>query len=286
MRNVLNIAKKEFKDLLGDRVLVVISVVLLLYIFLDLWEIYRLLSNGSFDVDFSVNRNDPVAYLAGVAVDQHAYVLARYGALLAIAIGFLSIAGERHSGALSTLVSKPVSRNTIITGKTLGALSFLLCVFTMATLVLAIGLLVICGGRIAPLIGEYLARLPLAIFAALLYVLILYFLSMFMALLVKNYAFSLILSLIAWSIFELVRIYTFGGYIAMFLGDEEGITTLLCSLSPDGIIKNICLDVLTDFSVNVTGCIELMKPMIAKLAIYVIILALITYATFRWRDIE
>ena len=66
------------------------------------------------------------------------------GAILAIAIGFNLISGEKESGSLKSLLSHPVFRDTIINGKALGgmgALGFAMLVMTL----LSIGMLMMLG---------------------------------------------------------------------------------------------------------------------------------------------
>jgi len=65
-------------------------------------------------------------------------------AILAIAIGFNLISGEKESGSLKSLLSHPVFRDTIINGKALGgmgALGFAMLVMTL----LSIGILMMLG---------------------------------------------------------------------------------------------------------------------------------------------
>jgi len=65
-------------------------------------------------------------------------------AILAIAIGFNLISGEKESGSLKSLLSHPVFRDTIINGKALGgmgALGFAMMVMTL----LSIGILMMLG---------------------------------------------------------------------------------------------------------------------------------------------
>ena len=65
-------------------------------------------------------------------------------AILAIAIGFNLISGEKESGSLKSLLSHPVFRDTIINGKALGgmgALGFAMLVMTL----LSIGILMVLG---------------------------------------------------------------------------------------------------------------------------------------------
>jgi ABC-2 type transport system permease protein len=285
MGNTLVVAEKEFKDLLSDRIMLVVIAAFLLYILVDLSHIHNLLGAGFFDKDPNINQDNPAANLAETMLNQITFMLSRYGAILGIAIGFLSISGERHSGALNALVSKPLRRDSIIIGKTIGALGFLVCIFALASIFLTSGLMILASGTIAPVIGEYIVRVPVAIFTALLYTMVFFFLAMLISLLVDNYAFALILSLLAWTVSGLMATYAFSGYIATFLGDEKGIGSLIVSLSPDGMIKNISYNALTNFNVDLWGCLDRLQIEVLKLAVIMIALLLLSFVAFRRRDI-
>jgi ABC-2 type transport system permease protein len=285
MGNTLVVAGKEFKDLSGDRIMLIVIGAFLLYILVDLSHIHNLLDAGFFDTDPNMNQNNPAANLAETMLNQITFMLSRYGAILGIAIGFLSIASERHGGALNALVSKPLRRDSIIVGKTIGAVGFLVCVFVLASAFLTSGLMILASGIIAPVIGEYIVRVPAAIFTALLYTMLFFFLSMLISLLIDNYAFALILSLLAWTVSGLMATYAFSGYIGTFLGDEKGIGSLIVGLSPDGMIKNISYNALTNFNVDLWGCIDRLEIEVLKLAIITAVLLVLSFIAFRRRDI-
>jgi ABC-2 type transport system permease protein len=280
MRNVLKVAKKEFGDLLANRIIFIAVGLFLLFVLLGLSDFYSY-AKGIYLDDIE----NPTIILAGSMLGQYTAVLTRYGAILAIAVGFLSISDERHSGALNTLVVKPLSRKTIIIGKMIGAIGFLLCVFAIASMILTFGLVALCGEWITPLIDDYTARIPLAIIAALLYSMIFFFSSLLISLIIKDYAFSLILSLMAWSFSELLIVYSFTGYIAAILGDEKGIGGLIIGISPDGIIKNITYQALTNFTVDLGTCVSLMTDSLMRLTFYVIILLIASCVVFTMEDI-
>lgn len=285
MNNILNIAKKEFQDLSSDRILLFIISIYIIYVLIDLYNINNLYTTGYFENSYGIYGFDPVANLAGSMMDQYILMLSRYGALLGIAVGFLSISSERHSGALNVLSSKPLYRDTIITGKMIGTLIFLLCVFTLVSALLTSGILCICGSTLAPIIGEYLARIPIALLTSLLYVLVFFLVSMCISILITNYAFPLILSVLAWKSSELMIVSSTTGIIAVFLGDWEGITAIFWNISPDGIIQNISFNVMENFSIDIWGCIGLLWFDLAKLSLYVIILLFISYTAFLRKDI-
>ena len=285
MGNTLVVAEKEFKDLLSDRIILVVIAAFLLYILVDLSHIRDLLNAGFFNVDPSINQDNPAANLAATMLNQITFMLSRYGAILGIAVGFLSISGERHSGALNALVSKPLSRDAIIVGKTIGALGFLVCVFVLASAFLTSGLMILASGTIAPVIGDYVTRAPVAIGTALLYTMMFFFLSMLISLLIDNYAFALIVSLLSWTISGLMATYAFSGYIGTFLGDEKGIGGLIVNLSPDGMIKNISYKALTNFNLDLSACLSNVVPEVLKLGTMAVILLVLAFIAFRRRDI-
>ena len=285
MGNTLVVAGKEFKDLLSDRIMLIVIAAFLLYILVDLSHIHDLLGAGFFDKDPNINQDNPAANLAETMLNQITFMLSRYGAILGIAVGFLSIAGERHGGALNALVSKPLRRDSIIIGKTMGALGFLICVFVLASAFLTSGLMILASGTIAPVIGDYIVRMPMAVGTALLYTMVFFFLSMLISLLIDDYAFALILSLLAWTVSGLMATYAFSGYIGTFLGDEKGIGGLIVGMSPDGMIKNISYKALTNFNIDLTVCIENVGPEVLKLAGIAVVLLVLSFVAFRRRDI-
>lgn len=74
------------------------------------------------------------------------------GAVLAIAVGFDLISGERDEGSLKVLLSRPVYRDEVITGKVLGGtMTLALATFLALTITLALLLL---SGRL-PLLWEF-----------------------------------------------------------------------------------------------------------------------------------
>jgi ABC-2 type transport system permease protein len=285
MGNTLVVAENEFKDLVRDRIILVVIAAFLLYILVDLSHVHDLLGSGFFNTDPNIVQNDPAANLAQTMLNQITFMLSRYGAILGIAVGSLSIAGERHSGALNALVSKPLRRDSIIVGKTIGALGFLVCVFALSAAFLTSGLMILASGTIAPVISDYIVRMPMAVATAPLYTMVFFFLAMPISPLIDNYAFALIFSLLAWTVSGLMATYVFAGYIGNFLGDEKKIGNLIVSLSPDGMIKNISYKALTNFNPDLDVCFDNTMPEVLKLAAIAIVLLLCAFIAFRRRDI-
>jgi|AGTN01.3.fsa_nt_gi hypothetical protein len=281
----LIIASKEFHDLAGNRIIFVAIGLFLFFVLGQLWNINEYMHDGSFEKIVKLPFEDPAMEVVEMMLGQYTAILTRYGAIMAIAVGFLSIADERRSGALNTLVVKPVQRDAIITGKMMGALAFLLCVFAAATFVLTIGLIAICGYAIVPLIGDYAARVPLGIITALLYAEIFLFSSMLISLIVRDYAFALIFSLIVWSFSELLTISSFAGKIAHILGMTDGIGNPIVGVSPDGIVENMTYQALIDFTIDLGTCIDRMTESALMLALYALLLMTASYLVFNRRDV-
>ncbi len=117
------------------------------------------------------------------------------GALFALFIGFDSVSKEREQGTLPLLLSRPIYRDQIITGKTLGVFSILLflhlCVFLMELILLSI-------------IGNYVITLPqflrLAAFhgISIMYMLAFYLLAVLLSILTSDSSSSFLGSITLW----------------------------------------------------------------------------------------
>jgi hypothetical protein len=91
--------------------------------------------------------------------------------------------------------------------------------------------------------------------------------------------------MLGWSVSGLLATNAFAGYIATFLGDEKGIGSLIVGLSPDGMIKNISYNALTNFNVGLAGCVSRMEIEVLELSICVIVLLVLSFIAFQRRDI-
>ena len=155
---VATITRKECLDHLTDR-----TFLLILAIFLFLTVVSLHLGLVSYDAalkqyEHSVAYSDPA--FSSPLTDSRppsllivfsalAESLPQWGPLLAIAVGFDLIAGERSSRSLKTLLVRPVFRDEIITGKALGG-GAVLALASAVPVVLALGLIAAAGITIPP----------------------------------------------------------------------------------------------------------------------------------------
>ena len=155
MAGIFVVAKKEFLDhVMGKKFLLILAILMII----SLLAMYEGVENYNKQLDSykeqtaEIERHPegmpqgwmsekpsilfvflPMSFLFGIL-----------GAILAIAIGFNLISGEKESGSLKSLLSHPVFRDTIINGKALGgmgALGFAMLVMTL----LSIGILMMLG---------------------------------------------------------------------------------------------------------------------------------------------
>ena len=155
MAGIFVVAKKEFLDhVMGKKFLVILAILMLI----SLLAIYGGVEDYNKRLDSYKERTAEIEEHPEVMpprwmpekpsmllVFQGMSLLFGFlGAILAIAIGFNLISGEKESGSLKSLLSHPVFRDTIINGKALGgmgALGFAMLVMTL----LSIGILMMLG---------------------------------------------------------------------------------------------------------------------------------------------
>jgi ABC-2 type transport system permease protein len=121
--------------------------------------------------------------------------------LLGMILGFTSINKERQTGALNLILSRPVYRDQLLSGKVVGNAVLL------ALLVGAVGLvtwlaLIFIGG--VSLTAEQSIKLALTMGMSWLYLLTFSLLAMFFALWVRNGNHALLLTIIVWLVFAFV----------------------------------------------------------------------------------
>lgn len=152
LRTLYTIAKKEFMDNIRNKWIIVIS-----FIFIILTILSAYVAGGSSDEVFG-------GMEATIASLMSIYTLLI--PLIAILLGFSTIAGEAEAGALSVVLSYPVKRVEVLLGKFLGLGSVL-----AVTPLIGFG---ISGVIIAAIIGAgeglaFLAFIALAILLGLMY---------------------------------------------------------------------------------------------------------------------
>ncbi len=156
MAGISVVAKKEFRDhVMGWKFLVILAILMLI----SLLSIYQGVENynknledykeqtaeiGEHPEGMPPGRMPEKPSILFIFQMMSMFYFGILGAILAIAIGFNLISGEKESGSLKSLLSHPVFRDTIINGKALGgmgALGFAMLIMTL----LSIGILMMLG---------------------------------------------------------------------------------------------------------------------------------------------
>ncbi|AFC99897.1 ABC-type transport system involved in multi-copper enzyme maturation, permease component [Methanocella conradii HZ254] len=223
MNNAIMVARKEFTDLASSRLMLI---VLAWYAITS----YFILFNMVYPFDgwpSILSRFDNVA--SGIFVD-FAYTLCYSGSIVGIVLGFVAVASEVDGKALNTLLVKPLYRDTIINGKLLGGLGFVLCLFgfTSAFYFVAMSIYsIVVRDALGPLLSIYIptfiSYLPLVLVLSLLCIMLTYSITLLMCLLFKNQSLALFISLFIWVIlFVLIDNVSFAGNIGLLVGDEIG----------------------------------------------------------------
>ncbi|MCB0208963.1 MAG: ABC transporter permease [Anaerolineae bacterium] len=123
------------------------------------------------------------------------------GAILAVVLGYNALIQEKESGSLKLILSRPVYRDRLLSGKLLGNAA-VIGVLLGLVFVFNLVLLVLVGG-IWPTGGEVL-RLLSFVGLAFFYMLIFLTLSMLLSIRMKNSATVFLVSLVAWMLVSFV----------------------------------------------------------------------------------
>ncbi|MCA9911953.1 MAG: ABC transporter permease [Anaerolineae bacterium] len=208
--NLWVIAKKEMRDAFRSR-LFIIALVMLLGLSLTAIGLGAITVRArvveyeqSVQVLRDLGRTDIPAMpsLNPLAVSKNFInYLAMIGALLAMILGFTAIDKERKAGTLRLILSRPVYRDQLLTGKIIGN-AILLAVFLGVVGVLTIIALYLLGG--VGLTGQEIIKLMLTMLMSWLYTLVFFLLSLFFTILVANSNQALTLTIIVWLIFAFI----------------------------------------------------------------------------------
>ncbi len=279
MSNVLKIAKKEFTDILNNRMVLLVLVIFTAYIVTVVYDFSIVVGGGRPGVGIMFDDNMGIA-----VVNNMFYLLAESGTILGVIIGCSAISTERIGRALNTLVAKPVYRDTIINGKILGSLVFLAAYLIFALTIFTSVSLALSGNVMAPFLADYFYRLVFAFVFVLVYISVFLSFSMLISLIVRDQAVAMILSLVAVYISWL----SYKSYMARNLSDlfpGNGIEGLIKSLFPEGIL-NYVQPVLMDTSTGASDAFVNILPDVGKLLLFVVIGLVLSYIVFVKRDVS
>ena len=226
MAGIFVVAKKEFLDhVMGKKFLVILAILMLI----SLLAMHQGVESYNKQLDSYKERT--------AEIEEHPEVMPPRGmpekpsilfvfqmmsmlfgilyAILAIAIGFNLISGEKESGSLKSLLSHPVFRDTIINGKALGgmgALGFAMLVMTL----LSIGILMMLG--IMPT-GDEFVRILVFMGFTLLFMFSFFAIALMCSTIAKNSTRAITYTLVIFIVISFVMPIA-GSFVGMHLAGE------------------------------------------------------------------
>ncbi len=123
------------------------------------------------------------------------------GALLAILLGYLSVAKEKSTKTFSLILTRPITKSQVVQGKMLG--NYLITISLISVIGVVIWAALALIGQVS-LDGTELLKLGLFVLLASLYLMTFFTLSFFMSLAQKNIVSGLVFSLLIWLTFVLI----------------------------------------------------------------------------------
>lgn len=279
MSNVLNIAKKEFVDLLCNRVVLIVLITFSIFIIMAVENFNFIINGGHPGAKVMFDSN------LGIAADNYIfYTLAWYGSVIGIVIGCSTISSERIGRALNTLLVKPVYRDTIINGKLLGSMVFLAAVTILFIAIFTAGFFILSGSAIAPFFTDYFTRLPFVFIFVMVFVGAFLAVSVLISLLVQDQAFAMILSAFTIYLSTVTYLPDVASNINYIL-PGYGLNSLFIGMSPGSVVQNAQFHMM---NVNL-GALEAfltVMPEMEIMLVYVIIALVLSYIIFMRRDIS
>ncbi len=276
--NTFNIAKKEFSSLIRDPLCIFI---------LAGFCIFALDAVSYMDVYFYRDMISGASDFVSVILQENLTILTRYGSVVALMIGFCSMSSEHMGNSLSTLILKPVYRDTIINGKLLGCFSFLFCIFCFVNVFYIAMLLIFYGSMTVSALPAVLGKMPFILFISLIYVTIYMLLSMLITTIVKTKGVALMLTIISFFfIHDLLLTANFAGNISILFGaNDETILEYFWAITPRGILRSVIRG-FNSPSVDLISTLSGIGFDMFKLLLMVVVLVAMNYSLLLRRDIQ
>jgi ABC-2 type transport system permease protein len=271
MAGILTIAKKEVLDIFSERKFLLIFGTLLIVVLVSTFQGAISYSNsqstsgiiirgngtipgGRPTQEIRVGNAEGLSNVLGSMITNFSLV----GGVLALAISFDTINGERQTGSMKTLLSYPIFRDKIIYGKYLGGLLVVIMV-TSITFLAGIGIFVGFSGF--PLTLDTGLRMGLFFIMSIIYMAIFLGIGLLLSILTPQPSTSLLASMIIWlaslqlipnigyaiaQIFYPVRM-SFGGNSPNFSTPTgfETVRAIISALSPSTTYEQIVNNLLT-----------------------------------------
>lgn len=287
IRNILNIAKKEFSDLFGNWMVLFILAfyfLLVLNVIIGFKDVIDSLNTPPTGGRILIGNGDlSVSMLISLWS-----ILIEYGLFIGVVLGVSLIASERKGGALNTLIVKPLYRDTIINGKLLAAAGFLVCLFGLTSALYTAVMVILYGSSVSSVLTMYLEKMPILLVLSIVYVMIFLLLSMLMSILVKSQAFALVLGTLVMYIFQIIPSPNVSVYLSNILSrGNDSLANTIAGLSPYNImsVNGIVLRDFFDPSKSVVNAVYLHEADVIKLFIFLVVSLILCYIAFIRRDI-
>jgi ABC-2 type transport system permease protein len=210
MNKVVTIARKEFRDILRSRLLLIVilflAIVTITSILVSSLVFQSQVSqyNDSLNLLKELGKEPtgptpelfPLNLLRGV-IDYIEII----GAVLGMLLGYLTISREKNTKTLKLILTRPVSRMEIVTGKFLGNSIFIALTLLSVGLFSYLGLIVIGGVELSLV---ELTKLGIVLLISFAYITIFFSLTFFLSLSMKTISHALMISFVIWLLVVLI----------------------------------------------------------------------------------
>ncbi len=211
MNPIITIAKKEYLDAVKNKLFLILAIFLILLTVISITVASFDFQNKAKDYNISVQLLKDAGKSAEIPPAPEFYPLTMLrgvmdyleiiGAVLGIILGYSSIAKEKGKKTLQLILSRPIKRSTVISGKIAGNSLLILTVLLIDSIFI---FLITWGlGKVMFLPIEFL-KLLLTLFLSYLYMLFFYCLSSVLTISVKLLPNALIIIFVIWLIFVLI----------------------------------------------------------------------------------
>lgn len=292
MSNLVVVARNEFANLMRSKLVLFIVAVYLVLLVYTLVGV-KLPGDSAYSITLSYyhvnSSNSDTDYFVGVLLRSLSNILTFYGAFLGIILGVYTIAIERYGNTLNILVVKPLYRDTIINGKLLGSIIFLVCIFLLTIFLFIAGITILWGSEFSWLVVGFLLRVPFVAFFDLLYVLFFFAISLLISLVVRDLAFSLILGMTFRMFLGDVPTIQIAGKLQTLIGSD--LAGQIVDLTPNAILSDLFKtplnagDILKP-SVGLPDALLSSLPDMFKLCLYVVVFVVFSYIVFVRSDVS
>ena len=210
MNKILIIAQKEFLSVIRNRLFIIIALLFLILSIVSVYigsytkkaemRVYNERVTSLTKQGYTTLPPKPVINTLTILFNLTEYI-SIVGAILAVVLGYDTLISEKESGTLKLILSRPVYRDWLITGKLLGNAAVIGILLILA-FIFNILLLILVGGILPS--GIEVLRLSVFMVIAFFYMLIFLSLSILLSIRFSNSSTVFLVSLVIWMLFSFV----------------------------------------------------------------------------------